>query len=155
MHDVFYIFLNFPRNSPIRTMSIAMLTKALTKQIFKRPLYEHILPRVLFSFHLYSYLLISLRKMRENWRSSIHLLWTNTCSVKLKFCDSCSRHVSYTKRRIKLSTSTCSCEYIISSSETHFNSQNLCYEIHRELTGIGTRVSRIWRRCMMWKEEEE
>jgi hypothetical protein len=99
-------------------MSRAMLIKALTKQIFKRSSFEHILPRILFSFNLYSYLLIPLRKMWENWRSSIHLLWTNTCSVKLKFCYSCIRHLSGTNRRIKLPTSTCSCEYINSNLNT-------------------------------------
>jgi len=156
MHDVFYIFLNLPPNSPFRTMSRAMLTKTLTKQMFKRSLYELILPRVLFSFNLYSYLLTPLRKMREKWRSSIHLLWTNTCSVKPKFFNSCSRHVSGMNRPIKLFTSTCSCEYIISSSRTHFKSQNLRYEIHCELTGICTLVSRICRRCVMsWKKAEE
>jgi len=156
MHGVFYIFLNLPPNSPFRTMSRAILNKALTKQILKRFLYEHDLPRVLFSFNLYSYLLIQLRKMRDKWKISIHLLWTNTCSVKPKFCDSWSRHVSSTNRRVELSTSTCSCEYIISSSRTQFNSQNLRYEIHCELTGICTLVSRIWRRCVMsWKKAEE
>lgn len=153
MHDVFYSFLDLPPNSPFRTMSRAMLIKALTKQIFKISLFEYILPRVLFSFNLCSYLLIPLQKVWENWRSSVHLFWTNTCSVKLKFCYSCIRHLSGMNRCIKLSTSTCSCEYIILSSKTHFNLQNLCYEINRELTGICTRVSRICRRCVMsWKK---
>jgi hypothetical protein len=73
-----------------------------------------------------------------------------------QFCYSCSRHLSGMNRRIKLSISTCSCEYIISISKAHFNSQNLCYEIRRDLTGICTRVFRICRRCVMsWKEAEE
>jgi hypothetical protein len=155
MHDVFYIFLNLRPNSSFPTLSIAMLTKTLSKQIFKRYLYEHILPQVLFAFKLYSYLLLPLRKMRENWRSGIYSLWTNACSVKLKFCDSRSRHVSDMNRRMKLSTFTCSYEYVISSSKAHFNSQNMCYEIHHELIGICTRVSRICRRCVMWKKVEE
>ena len=162
MHDVFYIFLNLPPNFPIHT-SWATLTKALTRQIFKRPLYEHILPRVLLSLNLYSYLLIPFRKMREILSSIIHLLWDETCSVKLRFLNSCSWHVSGVNRRIKLSTSTCSCEYnisilIISKKMQQYagiyllQNHSTCFgcpshpspRVHKSVTAVTGRGHSIW-----------